>query len=97
MIDCHLMSCFYFYFSEPSLAFSHSPGCMFLTDVPDSPSSDFLRTKPDPELTPLCFCISHDPLHYSLASKAATAKIRQLEKIIGEDPGELTGNISLIF
>ncbi|XP_017290359.1 D-glutamate cyclase, mitochondrial isoform X2 [Kryptolebias marmoratus] len=75
--------------SKPSLAFSHSPGCMFVTDVPDSPpSSDSLRTELDPELTPLCISISHNPLLYSLVSKAAAAKIRQLEDIIIEDPGQ---------
>uniref|UniRef100_A0A3P8S8T9 D-glutamate cyclase n=1 Tax=Amphiprion percula TaxID=161767 RepID=A0A3P8S8T9_AMPPE len=30
----------------------------------------------------------HNPLLYSLASQAAVAKIRQLETVIGEDPGE---------
>uniref|UniRef100_A0A4W6BNR8 D-glutamate cyclase n=1 Tax=Lates calcarifer TaxID=8187 RepID=A0A4W6BNR8_LATCA len=70
--------------SKPSLAFSHSPGCMFLTDSPDSSPV----TKPNPELTPLCFLVSHNPLFYSLASHRAVARIRQLEIIIGEDPGQ---------
>ncbi|XP_042245235.1 D-glutamate cyclase, mitochondrial [Thunnus maccoyii] len=84
--------------SKPSLAFSHSPGCMFLTDLPDSSTSspitpppdsvDPLATKLCPELTPLCFLVSHNPLLYSLASQKAVAKIRQLETIIGEDPGQ---------
>ncbi|KAM3871402.1 D-glutamate cyclase, mitochondrial [Diretmus argenteus] len=83
--------------SKPSLAFSHSPGCMFLTDIPDS--SPFPQTPPanpaaslatsrDPELTPLSFLVSHDPLLYSLASQRAVGRIRQLEMIVGEDPGE---------
>ncbi|CAN9502028.1 unnamed protein product [Ophioblennius macclurei] len=71
--------------SKPSLAFSHSPGCMFLTDVPDSPPSE---TKLAPELTPLCFQVSQSPLLYSLASQRAVKKIRELEDIIGEDPGQ---------
>lgn len=84
--------------SKPSLAFSHSPGCMFLTDLPDSPPSspitppsdsvDPLATNLNPELTPLCFLVSHNPLLYSLASQRAVAKIRQLETTIGEDPGQ---------
>ncbi|XP_041809898.1 D-glutamate cyclase, mitochondrial [Chelmon rostratus] len=84
--------------SKPSLAFSHSPGCMFLTDIPDSSSSsqtpspsDSVNpsiTDPSPELIPLCFLVSHNPLLYSLASQRAVAKIRHLETIIGEDPGE---------
>ncbi|KAM7376781.1 hypothetical protein PAMP_006488 [Pampus punctatissimus] len=75
--------------SKPSLAFSHSPGCMFLTDLPDSAScSPITNVELDPELTPLCFLVSSNPLFYSLASKKAVAKIRQLEMIIGEDPGE---------
>lgn len=85
-------------FPEPSLAFSHSPGCMFLTDIPDSSSSsqtpspsDSVNpsiTDPSPELIPLCFLVSHNPLLYSLASQRAVAKIRHLETIIGEDPGK---------
>ncbi|XP_023208642.1 D-glutamate cyclase, mitochondrial isoform X2 [Xiphophorus maculatus] len=69
--------------SKPPLAFSHSPGCMFLTDVPDAPS-----TGTDPQLAPLCFLVSHNPLLYSLVSKATAGKIRQLERIIGDDPGQ---------
>ncbi|XP_054469741.1 D-glutamate cyclase, mitochondrial isoform X2 [Anoplopoma fimbria] len=85
--------------SKPSLAFSHSPGCMFLTDIPDSPSSS--PTPPPSEgsvgspstdhnldLIPFCFLVSHNPLLYSLASQGAVAKIRQLQTIIGEDPGQ---------
>lgn len=80
--------------SKPPLAFSHSPGCMFLTDVPDSPrpppsdSADPPAADPDLELSPLCFLVSHDPSMYSLTSRGAVAKIRLLETIIGEDPGE---------
>ncbi|XP_027131026.1 D-glutamate cyclase, mitochondrial isoform X2 [Larimichthys crocea] len=91
--------------SKPSLAFSHSPGCMFLTDIPDCspppappPPPDGARrpsTGPDGELTPLCFLISHNPLWYSLASKSAVTRIRQLEAIIGEDPGQR--GISALF
>ncbi|KAK0149330.1 D-glutamate cyclase, mitochondrial [Merluccius polli] len=66
--------------SKPPLAFSHSPGSMFLTDVPDSPL-------PTSDLSPLCFLVSHDPLLYSLASQRAVGKIRELEEVIGEDPG----------
>ncbi|KAM9341651.1 D-glutamate cyclase, mitochondrial [Symphorus nematophorus] len=84
--------------SKPSLAFSHSPGCMFLTDIPDSSTSDSIpppsagvdpaAMDSSPELIPLCFLVSHNPLLYSLASQRAVAKIRQLERIIGEDPGQ---------
>uniref|UniRef100_A0A673CVU5 D-glutamate cyclase-like C-terminal domain-containing protein n=1 Tax=Sphaeramia orbicularis TaxID=375764 RepID=A0A673CVU5_9TELE len=65
-------------FPEPSLAFSHSPGCIM------DPSSIILN----PELTPLSFLVSDNPLFYSLASRRTVEKIRQLETIIGEDPGE---------
>ncbi|XP_072314253.1 D-glutamate cyclase, mitochondrial [Eucyclogobius newberryi] len=75
--------------AKPALAFSHSPGCMFLTDLPDSSSAlDLSRHSLDPRLTPLSFKLSHKPLLYSLASKRAVHKIRQLETIIAEDPGE---------
>uniref|UniRef100_A0AAQ5YJZ9 D-glutamate cyclase-like C-terminal domain-containing protein n=1 Tax=Amphiprion ocellaris TaxID=80972 RepID=A0AAQ5YJZ9_AMPOC len=72
--------------SKPRLAFSHSPGCMFLTDIPDTPSSPL--TPPSDSLEPQHTKVSHNPLLYSLASQAAVAKIRQLETVIGEDPGE---------
>ncbi|XP_060938265.1 D-glutamate cyclase, mitochondrial isoform X1 [Limanda limanda] len=83
--------------TKPSLAFSHSPGSMFLTDIPDSPTStitppsDSRNTpyiKPNPELIPLCILVSHKPLLYSLASRRAVSRIRELERIIGEDPGQ---------
>ncbi|MEQ2176908.1 hypothetical protein GOODEAATRI_032984, partial [Goodea atripinnis] len=73
--------------SKPALAFSHSPGCMFLTDIPDSPSPSN-NMNPDLKLTPLCFQVTQNPLLYSLVSKAAAGKIRQLEQIIGDDPGK---------
>ncbi|MED6282244.1 hypothetical protein CHARACLAT_030025, partial [Characodon lateralis] len=73
--------------SKPALAFSHSPGCMFLTDIPDSPSPSN-NMNPDLKLTPLCFQVTQNPLLYSLVSKAAVRKIRQLEQIIGDDPGQ---------
>ncbi|XP_073321945.1 D-glutamate cyclase, mitochondrial isoform X2 [Pagrus major] len=80
--------------SKPPLAFSHSPGCMFLTDVPDSsapPASDGVHSPtwdPSLELIPRSFLLSQNPLLYSLASQRAVEKIRQLETIIGEDPGQ---------
>ncbi|XP_055017459.1 D-glutamate cyclase, mitochondrial isoform X2 [Boleophthalmus pectinirostris] len=83
--------------SKPALAFTHSPGCMFVTDLPDSSScpSSSSSSPLDPNLTPLSFKLSQNPLFYSLASKRALHKIRQLENIIGEDPGER--GISAIF
>lgn len=81
--------------SKPPLAFSHSPGCMFLTDIPDSSSSPLTpestntpHDRPDLELTPRCFLVSHNPLMYSLASHRAVARIRELEMTIGDDPGQ---------
>ncbi|XP_018414028.1 PREDICTED: UPF0317 protein C14orf159 homolog, mitochondrial [Nanorana parkeri] len=65
------------------LAFTHSPGCMFITDLKneDAPESDSGQT-------PRVIQISSDPLHYSLVSQRAAEKIRALEKIIGVDPGD---------
>uniref|UniRef100_A0A671TFU6 D-glutamate cyclase n=1 Tax=Sparus aurata TaxID=8175 RepID=A0A671TFU6_SPAAU len=80
--------------SKPSLAFSHSPGCMFLTDVPDSsspPPSDTVHSPTSDhslDLIPRSFLLSQNPLLYSLASQRAIERIRQLETIIGEDPGQ---------
>ncbi|XP_068608278.1 D-glutamate cyclase, mitochondrial-like [Brachionichthys hirsutus] len=79
--------------SKVPLAFCHAPGCMFLTDIPDSPPSPTKGADPpvtdvSPEHVPFCFQISHNPLLYSLASQRAVTKIRQLDRIIGEDPGQ---------
>ncbi|XP_058018544.1 D-glutamate cyclase, mitochondrial isoform X4 [Ahaetulla prasina] len=67
---------------EAPLAFTHSPGCMFITDleIEDDASGN------DKDL-PEVYCISQDPLHYSIASTAAVKKIRGLENIIAIDPG----------
>ncbi|KAM5129263.1 D-glutamate cyclase, mitochondrial isoform 1-T2 [Mantella aurantiaca] len=68
---------------KSALAFTHSPGCMFITDVKNEDSQG-----PDSGLTPLVIRISSDPLHYSLVSRRAADKIRALEEIIGVDPGD---------
>ncbi|XP_039202876.1 D-glutamate cyclase, mitochondrial isoform X1 [Crotalus tigris] len=64
------------------LAFTHSPGCMFITDleIEDDASGN------DKDL-PEVYCISQNPLHYSIASTAAVKKIICLENIIAIDPG----------
>ncbi|XP_051941692.1 D-glutamate cyclase, mitochondrial isoform X2 [Hippocampus zosterae] len=74
--------------SKPSLAFSHSPGCMFLTDVQDPSLRSHGPDSKKSEATALCFQISENPLFYSLASQGAVAQIRHLDAIIGEDPGQ---------
>ncbi|XP_018605746.2 D-glutamate cyclase, mitochondrial isoform X1 [Scleropages formosus] len=66
------------------LAFTHAPGCMFLSD-----QEMFAATSTtDPRQRPLTFSISQKPLRFSLVSEAAVHQIRALEKLIGEDPGE---------
>ncbi|NWR74915.1 GLUCM protein, partial [Centropus unirufus] len=65
------------------LSFTHSPGCMFITDVknnkvPDKSSREVLQVH----------CISQDPLHYSIVSEEAAQKIKTLESLIGIDPGD---------
>ncbi|KAJ7991124.1 hypothetical protein DPEC_G00294000 [Dallia pectoralis] len=70
---------------KPPLAFSHSPGCMFLTDQEDTSVS---APTAEAEQCPMTFSISQRPLHYSVASKAAVQRIRDLEEIVVEDPGQ---------
>nr|XP_016846446.1 PREDICTED: UPF0317 protein C14orf159 homolog, mitochondrial isoform X2 [Anolis carolinensis] len=65
---------------KSSLAFTHSPGCMFITDLKDNDAV------PDQEL-PKVYCISWNPLYYSITATAAVQKIRCLEETIGVDPG----------
>ncbi|XP_072545670.1 D-glutamate cyclase, mitochondrial [Salminus brasiliensis] len=71
--------------TKPALAFTHSPGCMFLTDQEETPVS---VQASESELCPLTFCISQNPLHYSMASKPAVQRVRAIEQLIGEDPGQ---------
>ncbi|XP_042294665.1 D-glutamate cyclase, mitochondrial isoform X2 [Sceloporus undulatus] len=67
------------------LAFTHSPGCMFITDLKDDDDND--DAAPGQEL-PDVYCIGWNPLYYSIVSAAAVQKIRCLEDTIGVDPGE---------
>lgn len=62
------------------LAFTHSPGCMFITDV----KNDNVRSSGG---VPQVHCISQDPLHFSIVSEEAAQKIKALETLIGIDPG----------
>ncbi|NXR54156.1 GLUCM protein, partial [Hippolais icterina] len=63
------------------LAFTHSPGCMFITDL----KNDNVRPLGG---VPQVHCISQDPLHFSIVSAEAAQKIKTLETLIGIDPGE---------
>uniref|UniRef100_A0ABM5FB90 D-glutamate cyclase, mitochondrial isoform X1 n=2 Tax=Pogona vitticeps TaxID=103695 RepID=A0ABM5FB90_9SAUR len=66
------------------LAFTHSPGCMFISDLKDIDDDDAPACGRDP---PEVCCIGWNPLHYSIASATAVQKIRCLEDMIGIDPG----------
>ncbi|NWX60728.1 GLUCM protein, partial [Promerops cafer] len=63
------------------LAFTHSPGHMFITDL----KNDNVRSLGG---VPQVHCISRDPLHFSIVSAEAAQKIKTLETLIGIDPGE---------
>ncbi|XP_067848173.1 D-glutamate cyclase, mitochondrial isoform X2 [Heptranchias perlo] len=67
------------------LAFTHAPGCMFITDLRSEQEVDS-SCAADSE-TPRVFCISQNPSHYSIASVAAVEKIKALETLIQQDPG----------
>ncbi|XP_076835343.1 D-glutamate cyclase, mitochondrial [Brachyhypopomus gauderio] len=71
--------------TKPALAFTHSPGCMFLTDRKETTTAPQTAESGG---CPLTFCISQNPLHYSLASETAVQKVRELEQLIQEDPGQ---------
>ncbi|XP_004682100.1 PREDICTED: UPF0317 protein C14orf159 homolog, mitochondrial [Condylura cristata] len=64
------------------LAFTSAPGCAVMTDLKAKEASELT-----PEGFPEVHLISQDPLHYSIASAPAIRKIRELEAIIGIDPG----------
>uniref|UniRef100_A0A663M8G7 D-glutamate cyclase, mitochondrial n=1 Tax=Athene cunicularia TaxID=194338 RepID=A0A663M8G7_ATHCN len=65
------------------LAFTHSPGCMFVTDL----KNDNVTVRSSREI-PQVHLISQDPLHYSIVSAEAAQKIKTLETLIGIDPGD---------
>uniref|UniRef100_A0A2I3TC03 D-glutamate cyclase n=1 Tax=Pan troglodytes TaxID=9598 RepID=A0A2I3TC03_PANTR len=69
---------------ETPLAFASIPGCTVMTDLKDAKAPPGCLT---PERIPEVHHISQDPLHYSIASVSASQKIRELESIIGIDPG----------
>ncbi|XP_059817087.1 D-glutamate cyclase, mitochondrial isoform X5 [Hypanus sabinus] len=71
---------------ESPLAFTHAPGSMFLTDL----RSERLVTGDGTSRfeTPQVFCISETPPHYSVASLSAVEKIRALERLMQQDPGD---------
>ncbi|XP_078418151.1 D-glutamate cyclase, mitochondrial isoform X2 [Cetorhinus maximus] len=70
---------------ESPLAFTHAPGCMFITDLRSEQevSSNYAA---DTE-TPCVFCISQNPLHYSVASVTTVKKFEALDTLIQQDPG----------
>ncbi|NWZ62257.1 GLUCM protein, partial [Acrocephalus arundinaceus] len=63
------------------LAFTHSPGSMFITDL----KNDNVRPLGG---IPQVHRFSQDPLHFSIVSAEAAQKIKTLETLIGIDPGE---------
>ncbi|KGL77990.1 hypothetical protein N309_04991, partial [Tinamus guttatus] len=65
------------------LAFTHSPGCMFITDLKNNEAAVGSSRE-----VPQVHCISQDPLHYSIVSAEAAQKINTLESLIGIDPGD---------
>ncbi|XP_055144404.1 D-glutamate cyclase, mitochondrial isoform X3 [Symphalangus syndactylus] len=69
---------------ETPLAFASIPGCTVMTDLKDAKAPAGCVT---PERIPEVHHISQDPLHYSIASVSASQKIRELESMIGIDPG----------
>lgn len=70
--------------AEPALAFTHSPGCMFITDQKAEIVSPLTL---EPAQCPLTFCISQNPQLYSVASEKAVQQIRAIEELVVEDPG----------
>ncbi|XP_061467946.1 D-glutamate cyclase, mitochondrial isoform X2 [Rhineura floridana] len=68
-------------YCKSPLAFTHSPGCMFITDLK---VEDAAAGKEVPEVYRIC----QNPLHYSIISAAAVQKIRCLEDMVGVDPGD---------
>eukprot|EP00062_Callorhinchus_milii_P023672 gi/632982766/ref/XP_007908317.1/ PREDICTED: UPF0317 protein C14orf159 homolog, mitochondrial [Callorhinchus milii] len=66
------------------LAFTHAPGCMFVTDVRSEEESE---TPACPADTPQVVRVCQTPAHYSIASASTLDVIRELEALIQQDPG----------
>ena len=77
----NMPSGFIFFYAEPSLAFSHYPGSMYISDTPIQSQDD---SPADIRLITLC----EKPYWASLTSEAVVEKIKQLEGFIAEDLGE---------
>jgi hypothetical protein len=71
------------------LAFTHSPGCMFLCDVPSDEISTFVPKTPlqNSPGAPRVFQIASNPLHFSVVGGKALHLIQALETLCQEDPG----------
>ncbi|KAI8504423.1 hypothetical protein Bbelb_175410 [Branchiostoma belcheri] len=70
--------------AKSSLAFTHSPGCMFVADV----MATVPTTTASSADTPKVVQVSQEPLLYSAASELAVDQIQRLEKAIQADPGK---------
>ncbi|XP_043929559.1 D-glutamate cyclase, mitochondrial-like [Protopterus annectens] len=77
-----------------ALAFTHSPGCMFITDL-KSEKNDISPAIHLSE-TPCVFSVSKNPLHYSITSAESVQRIRRLERLITADSDE-RGNKNLLL
>uniref|UniRef100_A0A6I8RTJ1 D-glutamate cyclase, mitochondrial n=3 Tax=Xenopus tropicalis TaxID=8364 RepID=A0A6I8RTJ1_XENTR len=67
---------------KSSLAFTHSPGCMFITDIKNE-KADSSQASDIPKVLQ----ISSSPAHYSLVSLHTAEKIDELENAVAVDPG----------
>ncbi|XP_061424588.1 D-glutamate cyclase, mitochondrial isoform X1 [Lethenteron reissneri] len=71
-----------------SLAFTHAPGCMFVTDVKGQSAEPVPEQGEEGEAgAPEVVCVSRDPLLYSLVSAGAASAVHALERHVQLDPG----------
>ena len=68
------------------LAFSHSPGCMFIADKTSDEIQNILNTKVYPEARTVC--LNEREQMYSVISLATWERISNIEKAILDDPGQ---------
>jgi len=67
------------------LAFSHSPGCMFLSDMTAIEAESHFQTQKYPEAKTVC--LDETQQIYSLLSCEAWNKLSDIENVILDDPG----------
>lgn len=67
------------------ISFSHSPGCMFVTDVLSDDVPKYVKTMTYPK--PCAVCLDETDMKYAIVSEETLGRLKRLQNEISEDPG----------